>query len=203
MKKKRVKKDESQSVEEDPKKAARRERARLRREKAQREADEQTRSGNKPKKTSARLKSRRNPSEDGGSDQPSEKSSSRVSESETRRMKTVVSQDNILQLIYSDNLDDAKISLCNEHFDKLLERLRVHKIDGFVSSNLSELRTKLKTESIDPMHHSTVGLIRLALRSVGNEGVIQYRCPVCALQKFDYIAQVATLMKSALLRGKL
>ena len=114
-----------------------------------------------------------------------------------KRMKTVVTQDNVLQTVMSDDPADAKIALCNEHYDKLLEKLKLHGIDHLISTSVEQLKARLQNKKIDPLFHATDALIRLSLNTIGSEGVVQYRCPVCALTKFDFISQIAQYMKSA------
>jgi hypothetical protein len=116
---------------------------------------------------------------------------------ERKRMKTVITQDNFLQMLMSDDPADAKIALCDEHYDKLVEKINRHGIAGYVSKNEDELKAKIKARKIDPLFHATDALIRVALNTIGSEGVVQHRCPVCALNKFDFIAQIAQYMRQA------
>lgn len=113
-------------------------------------------------------------------------------------MKTVISQDDQLRMIYSDDPNDAKISLCNEHHDKLLEKMKLHKIEKYVSKSEQELLAKIRMKEIDPLFASTEALIRLAMNTIGSEGVVMHRCPVCALNKFDFIAQVAKAFRDVI-----
>lgn len=117
------------------------------------------------------------------------------------RMKTVVTQDNMLQMIYSDNPEDAKIGMCNEHHDKLLEKLRLHGLEHLISKDEKDLKAKLAAKKIDPLFHSTEALIRLAINTIGSEGVVQYRCPVCALNKFDFLSQISQYMRHACVKS--
>lgn len=115
-------------------------------------------------------------------------------------MKTVITQDNILQMLVSPNPDDAKIQFCDEHHDLLMEKLRLHGIDHLITKDVPTLQARLAAKGIDPLWHSQDAIIRLALNTIGSEGVVQYRCPVCALNKFDFVAQIARFMKQACVR---
>lgn len=115
-------------------------------------------------------------------------------------MKTVVSQDNILQMFVDGDPEEAKIQFCNEHYDELLERIKLHGIDHLITEDTKSLKARLASKGIDPLWHAQEGLIRLSLNMIGSEGVIQYKCPVCAFKKFDFIAQIALVMKQACVR---
>jgi hypothetical protein len=99
-----------------------------------------------------------------------------------------------------DNPEEAKISLCDEHYDKLVSKIELHGIAHLVSKDEDELKRKIAVKKIDPLFHSTEALIRLSINTIGSEGVVQYRCPVCALQKFDFISQIAQYMRQACLK---
>ncbi len=115
-------------------------------------------------------------------------------------MKTVITQDNILQMLVSPNPEDAKIQLCDTHYDELIEKLRLHGIDHLITDNVESLKARLAAKKVEPSWHAQDALIRLALNTIGTEGVVQHRCPVCALAKFDFIAQIALVMKQACVR---
>lgn len=116
------------------------------------------------------------------------------------RMKTVISQDNILQMMVDAEPDEVKIQFCNEHYDALLAKLKLHGIDHLITSDLPSLRARLNSKGIDPLWHAQEALIRLAINTIGSEGVVFHRCPVCALNKFDFVAQIALVMKQACVR---
>jgi hypothetical protein len=115
-------------------------------------------------------------------------------------MKTVISTDNILQMMVDADPDEVKIQFCNEHYDALVEKLRIHGIDHLISPNLETLKSRLNAKKVDPLWASQEALMRLAINTIGSEGVVQHRCPVCALNKFDFIAQIAYVMKQACVR---
>lgn len=115
-------------------------------------------------------------------------------------MKTVITQDNILQMLVSPNPEDAKIQFCDTHHDELTAKLKLHGIDHLITPDVESLRARLAAKKIDPLWHAQDALIRLALNTIGSEGVIQHRCPVCALNRFDFIAQIALFMKQACVR---
>ena len=115
-------------------------------------------------------------------------------------MKTIVSQDNILQMFVDGDPEDAKIQLCNEHYDELFAKLKLHGIDHMITENVEALKARLAAKSVEPLWHAQEALIKLSLNTIGSEGVIQYKCPVCAFQKFDFIAQIALVMKQACVR---
>jgi hypothetical protein len=115
-------------------------------------------------------------------------------------MKTVISQDNILQMLISPNPEDAKIQFCDVHHDALVEKLKLHGIDHLITGNVESLKARLAARGVDPLWHAQEALIRLAINAIGSEGVVQHRCPVCALNKFDFVAQIALVMKQACVR---
>jgi len=113
-------------------------------------------------------------------------------------MKTVISQDNILQMMVSPDPEDAKIQFCDEHHDKLVEKLKLQGIDHLISPDLKTLKSTIAAGRLDPLWHSEEAIIKLCLRTIGSEGVVQFRCPVCAFQKHDFISQMALVMKKNL-----
>lgn len=115
-------------------------------------------------------------------------------------MKTVISQDNILQMFVDGDPDEAKIQFCDEHYDDLMAKLKLHGIDHLITPDLKSLKVRLNNRGIDPLWHAQEALIKLAINTIGSEGVIQYKCPVCALNKFDFVAQIAIVMKQACVR---
>lgn len=115
-------------------------------------------------------------------------------------MKTVISQDNILMMMVDADPSEVKIQLCDEHYDELLAKITLHGIDHLITPDLKSLRARLNSKGIDPMWHAQEALIRIAINSIGSEGVVQHRCPVCAFAKFDFVAQVALAMKQACVR---
>jgi hypothetical protein len=112
-------------------------------------------------------------------------------------MKIIVNDDDMFQMVFS-NEDVGKIGLCNEHSDKLNEKFRVQGIDKHVSTDVKDLRKKLAEKRIDPLYHATESLTRLAVKMIGSEGVVQHHCPVCAINNFDFVSQIAKLMRQAL-----
>lgn len=110
-------------------------------------------------------------------------------------MKTVISQDNILQMMVDADPDEVKIQLCNDHYDQLLKKLELHGIDHLITKSVESLKARLAAKKVDPLWHAQHSLIMLAINTIGSQGVVQYRCPVCAMNKFDFVAQVALAMK--------
>jgi hypothetical protein len=194
-------KHEPQAIKEDPEKVARRERARRRREKqrlaeesAAREAAAHAKKGPKLVRAGKGIPGRSDPAPDvRASDVP-------VRKETRRRMKTVISQDNLLEMLVSPNPEDAKIQFCDEHYDRLMDKIKLHGIEHLINDNVEFLKAALADKRIDPAWHAQEALIRLAINTIGSLGVVQYRCPVCALNKFDYISQVALAMKHACVR---
>lgn len=115
-------------------------------------------------------------------------------------MKTVISQDNILMMMVDADPNEVKIQMCNEHYDALLFKLNLHGLSHLITSDLKSLKARLAAKGIDPLWSAQEALIRLAINTIGSEGVVQHRCPVCAFKKFDFIAQVALVMKQACVR---
>lgn len=115
-------------------------------------------------------------------------------------MKTVISTDNILQMMVDADPSEVKIQFCNEHYDALLAKLKLHGIDHLITNNLETLKARLAAKGIDPLWHAQEALMRLAINTIGSEGVVQHRCPVCALNKFDFVAQIALVMKQGCVR---
>lgn len=115
-------------------------------------------------------------------------------------MKTVISQDNILQMMVDANPEDVKIQLCDDHYDKLLEKIKLHGIDHLITPSVESLKARLAAKKVDPLWHAQHSLMMLAINTIGTQGTVQYRCPVCALNKFDFIAQAALAMKQICVR---
>lgn len=115
-------------------------------------------------------------------------------------MKTVISQDNILMMMIDADPEEVKIQFCNEHYDELFNKLRLHGLDHLITKDLPSLKARLAAKGVDPLWSSQEALIRLAINTIGSEGVVQHRCPVCAFAKFDFIAQIAYVMKQACVR---
>jgi hypothetical protein len=115
-------------------------------------------------------------------------------------MKTAISQDNILMMFVDADPSEVKIQFCNEHYDELFKKIELHGIDHLVTPDLKSLKARLAAKGVDPMWHAQEALIKLSLNTIGSEGVIQHKCPVCAFRKFDFIAQVALVMKQACVR---
>jgi hypothetical protein len=199
-------KHESKKAKETPEEAARREkreRARARRVKRQLEAvgykaptepvaDAKERPA--PRRAEPKLVSRRS------DPPPVERESDVPIRKEKKRMKTVITQDNLLQMLVSPNPEDAKIQFCDEHHDRLVEKLKLHGIDHLITEDVETLKARIAARGIDPLWHAQEALIKLAINTIGSDGVIQYRCPICALNKFDFIAQIGLLMKRACVR---
>jgi len=190
---------ESKKVKETAEEAARRtrrERAARRREKRAADEIKPSHAAKGPKRVESKLVSRR-------SDPASVERTRDVpvpEEKRAGRMKTVISTDNILQMMVDANPEEVKISFCNEHYDALLEKLKLHGIDHLITPTLESLKARLAAKKVDPIWHAQEALMRLAINTIGSEGVIQHRCPVCALNKFDFIAQIALVMKQACVR---
>lgn len=115
-------------------------------------------------------------------------------------MKTVISTDNILQMMIDADPTEVKIQFCDEHYDELLKKIKLHGIDHLITTDVRSLRARLAAKGIDPLWSAQEALIRLAINTIGSEGVVQHRCPVCAFAKFDFVAQVALVMKQACVR---
>jgi hypothetical protein len=75
---------------------------------------------------------------------------------------------------------DAKIQLCDQHWSALQTELEKH--GHFDSQGI--LRTS----------HS---LTKLAINALGSQSVCEFRCPVCALQNFDYVTNVCAIYANA------
>jgi hypothetical protein len=203
-------KHEPEVSKEDPEKIARRKRAKLRRLRRAAESDdpgatEQLRRYNKETidaskgsdaERGAKLVSGRRHSP------PIEREGAVPVREEAKagRMKTVISQDNILMMLVDADPSEVKIQFCHNHYDALLAKLKLHGIDHLITSNVQSLKARLAAKGIDPLWHAQEALIRVAINTVGSEGVVQHRCPVCALQKFDFLAQIALAMKQACVR---
>ncbi len=201
---------ESKISQEDQEKAARRKRAKLRRLRRAAESDDPSAKatlrrfneevtdaakGSDAGRTAKRVS--------GGSNPPPVKREGAVPVLEKKtagRMKTVISQDNILMMMVDADPSEVKIQLCNEHYDELVEKLRLHGIDHLITNDLKSLKARLAAKGIDPLWSSQEALIRLAINTIGSEGVVQHRCPVCAFEKFDFLAQIALVMKQACVR---
>jgi hypothetical protein len=203
-------KHEPKVSKEDQEKAARRERARIRRLRRAAESDDLAakatlRRYNEETADAAKgSDARREAKRISGGSHPSpvkREGAVPVREKETAgRMKTVISQDNILMMMVDADPSEVKIQFCNEHYDELLAKLKLHGIDHLITSDLKSLRARLNSKGIDPLWSAQEALIRLAINTIGSEGVVQHRCPVCAFEKFDFIAQVALAMKQACVR---
>lgn len=110
-------------------------------------------------------------------------------------MKAIISQDNILQMSVNADPDEVKIQFCNDHYDALIEKLKLHGIEHLITPSVESLKARLAAKKVDPLWHGQHSLMMLAINTIGTQGVLQYKCPVCALQKFDFVAQVALAMK--------
>ena len=119
-----------------------------------------------------------------------------------KRFKTFISEDDILKAKVTVKNIAGKISMCNEHHDHLLEKLKIQGIDHLISEDLDSLQQNLNARRVDPLFHATDALIKLSINTIGTEGVLLYRCPVCALNRFDFIAQIARFLRSSLTKGK-
>lgn len=209
-----MKSHESKKAKESAEEVARRakrERARLRRLRRSTESDDpgaketlrrltkaaaDAEKGSEPKRVGPKIISRRSdPAPDERArDVPIRK------EKGAGRMKTVISTDNILQMMVDADPSEVKIQFCNEHYDALLAKLKLHGIDHLITNNLETLKARLAAKGIDPLWHAQEALMRLAINTIGSEGVVQHRCPVCALNKFDFVAQIALVMKQGCVR---
>jgi hypothetical protein len=201
-------KNEPKKLKEDPEKVARRERARKRRENRAAAAKEVA---DAPERPRVKIKLRkvtyspRDEDSSGGSDKSPQEPEGAVpirekAATDPRRLKAVITMDNMMVMQVNPLPDSSKVQLCNLHYDKLEDKLELHGIEHMISSNSRELRERLEARSIDPLWHAQEALIRLAIKAVGTEGVILYRCPACALAKFDYVSQAALAMKQACVR---
>lgn len=121
---------------------------------------------------------------------------------EPYRLKTFISDDDIIKAKKTTKNIVGKISLCNEHHDHLLDKLKLQGLDHLISPDVQTLQKRVAAREIDPLFHGTDGLIKLALHTVGTEGVILFRCPVCALNRFDFVSQIARFMRGSLTKGK-
>lgn len=69
------------------------------------------------------------------------------------------------------NGEEPAIRLCEEHHADLLKQLGVH---------------------ID-MHHQVFHILAvIAGKSMGTENLMRFKCPVCAMQEFDWIKEVVS-----------
>lgn len=115
-------------------------------------------------------------------------------------MKTVISQDNILQVLVDADPEEAKIQFCDAHYDQLVQKLALHGIDHLITTSVESLKARLAAKKVDPLWHGQHSLMMLAINTIGTQGAVQYRCPVCALNKFDFVAQAALAMKQICVR---
>jgi hypothetical protein len=136
-------------------------------------------------------------SKEGRGNQSSGDDSGSVLKSQTR-LKTALTNDNIIRMVQDG--DEYKVGLCDLHHDKLIAKLKLQGIDHLISRDEESLKRKLGMKGIDPLYYASDALIRLSISAIGTEGVVQHHCPVCALNRFDYIAQIAALMKKACVR---
>lgn len=203
-----MKNNESKKAKEDPKTVARRERARKRREKREAAAKE-TVDAKKGPSVGIKLKKvtyvARDKGTPGGSDKsPAEPASPVPVRKEEgiapRRLKAVITMDNMMVMKIDPPLDSNKVQICNTHYDQLMEKIELHGIEHLISSNKESLVRRLENKRVDPLWHAQEALIRLGIKAVGTEGLILHRCPVCALAKFDFVAQAAFAMKQACVR---
>lgn len=186
-------KNVAQESKADKERAARRARAKARREAAGGKA-----AAGKVRPNAARK------SVSGGSEESSAVLPISVPESEesVKRLKTFISDDDIIKAKRTTKNIIGKISLCNEHHDHLLDKLKLQGLDHLISPDVPTLQKRVAAREIDPLFHGTDGLIKLALHTVGTEGVILFRCPVCSLNRFDFVSQIARFMRGSLTKGK-
>lgn len=189
---KKERRHESKVSKEDSEKIARRERARIRKERKAREAADAPKGS--PEGGTRKKVHRR-------SDQPpAEPASDLPIPEKTRKgaLRVGVTTDNLIRM--TDDPEEAKIIFCEDHHKKLVEKLKLHGLEHLISRSPAELKSKFQSKQIDPLYHSAEALIKLACNTIGTEGVVQHRCPVCALNKFDFISQIAFLMKKTCVR---
>lgn len=79
----------------------------------------------------------------------------------------VIHTDENLQIVLGEASADAPIQMCQGHWDQLT---------GFDLSD-KELESAVRVIFI------------LASKTIGTAGCVKHRCPVCGLQKFDYIVE--------------
>lgn len=113
------------------------------------------------------------------------------------RFKIALTTDNLIKAV--GPLDQPKVEFCDKHHDLLLHKINVHKMGHLVTTNEKQLGDRLRAKGIEPVYHASEALIKLAITMVGSEGVVQHRCPICAIKKFDFLGQVVTGVKTALM----
>lgn len=88
-------------------------------------------------------------------------------------MDKVIHTDQDLQVVITDNPNvDHPIQMCVEHQDELFGY-------GLTESQF-EQATKI--------------LFTLAARTLGTVNLVKHRCPICGLEKFDYIKQTVSVV---------
>jgi hypothetical protein len=91
-------------------------------------------------------------------------------------MTIVIVDEDIASLEVSGDIPtDLPIKMCDVHQAELLEKLGVHR---------------------DLEHIVFHGITSACCRSIGTITVTQFGCPVCAIQKFDYIGETIALTTS-------
>lgn len=86
------------------------------------------------------------------------------------------------QLIDTQSQEAVPIQLCDHHYEDLIKKLGVH---------------------ID-MHHQVFHVIAaIAGHSMGTVNVIRFKCPVCAMQEFDWIAEISKIVTDSAKTPKL
>lgn len=109
----------------------------------------------------------------------------------------VFSKDEELEVLVGGDIDSAPIKFCEEHHDKLYQTLCQYGLDPWIAKSEEEIQNKIKNNQFDALLVGSGGLMKLALRTIGGVGIIECGgCPVCALNQFDFIAQMAQLIKN-------
>lgn len=106
-----------------------------------------------------------------------------------------ISKDEDLEVRFGDDIESAPIKLCVEHNEDLYKALCVQGLEPWIAKTNQDVRAAITAKRFEPMIASTEALMKLGLKTIGSIGLIEHGgCPVCALNQFDFIEQMASIM---------
>lgn len=91
-----------------------------------------------------------------------------------------------------EDAEDCGIRMCDEHHLEIVAALE--KEECPYAKTEEELAVKIKKNEPDALFEVTRCLMTVGLKVMGSVELLKFRCPVCALRKFDFIGQTTAVI---------
>lgn len=93
-----------------------------------------------------------------------------------------------------DELPEGGFLVCEEHHKRMIELITEFGAAGSLAQSSQEVDALLASGLSDPVLDISRVLFTIAVNAIGSKDLAILRCPVCAFQKFDFLAKIAGLV---------